>query len=927
MDQPHPERIRAFGPFRLSLEGQSLFSGDRRLQLGSRAFEVLVALTEQPGQLVSKDDLLLRVWPGIHVADAALRVHIAELRRTLGQDANGSAYIVNVAGRGYRFTAPLIGLDDTADAQPSSLPSAGVRIIGRDAAIQALAQNLPLRRFVTITGSGGIGKTTVALAVAARLAPGYRHGAHFVDLTSVSDPALVPAKVASTLQLQVLSRNAIADLVTFLRERTVLLVLDNCEHLVEATALLAEQVLAAAPGVQILATSQEPMRATGEWVHRLPPLELPSRAPTDAAALRGSPAVMLFLERAAAANDLWAPDEADLAGIADICHRLDGIPLAIEFAAARVDLLGVQDLSARLDESFALLTGGRRTALPRHRTLQATLDWSYRLLPRHEQLLLCRLSIFRAGFTVAAAVAVADDPAGGTGLLDGIANLVAKSLVSADPAPPVAQHRLLGTTRAYAAQRLVESGDSPAVRRRHGEYFHALLEGAEHDWAEKPDWQWIDTYSHTMADVRAALDWAFATGGDTGLGIALTASSSPLWFRLGLMEEYAGWAERALAAFEAAAPDPATEMRLNTWFAAATFNTAGPTPAVTAAYRRALDLATELGLPEYQLHALWGLGREHAVYGDYETMLAVCLRFGAIADASHSVEARLIRDRIMSLALHLVGRPAEAQPFAERALRHSALPARSINKAFHQYSQHLGARLHLPRILWLRGFADRAALLVAEGVEQALSPQYSPALCYMLVFTACPLAFWCGDKAAAQRYVDLLLEQTAGQPAGYWKLWSRCFSAVAELGPDDGSPGFQAAAAAIGAMASGPVCNDTLATIREELAGADSISRALRGPASWCTPEILRAHGLAQARQDGADPRRTEALLLRALALATAQGALSWQLRAATSLARRYLGEGRAADARDILGPVYDAFSEGFGTADLIDAAVLLQSF
>src|SRR5262249_4696546 len=281
----------------------------------------------------------------------------------------------------------------------------------------------------------------------------------------------------STLGVAIQSGNAIPDLIAYLQDKRMLLVLDSCEHVIEAAAALAEQILQNAAAVQILATSREPLRAKGERLHRLSPLELPvSSSELTASAALAFPSVQLFVERAAANLDGFELTDADAPVVADICRKLEGMPLAIELAATRVDAFGVRQLSALLDDRIRLLKYGRRTALPRHRTLTAALDWSYEFLPEDERVLLRRLSVFSSVFTLDSASAVAADAK--TDVVEGVANLVAKSLVSADVGGAVVQYRLLDTTRAYAMQKLIESGEVEDYVRRHAEHHRDLLERA-----------------------------------------------------------------------------------------------------------------------------------------------------------------------------------------------------------------------------------------------------------------------------------------------------------------------------------------------------------------------------------------------------------------------------------------------------------------
>jgi predicted ATPase len=296
-------------------------------------------------------------------------------------------------------------------------------------------------------------------------------------------------------------------------------VLDNCEHVISATATLAEAILKTAPQAVILATSREPLRAEGEWLHRLAPLELPPQekaAPTAAEAV-GYSAVELFNERATATTDSFVLDDAEVPAVLEICRRLDGVPLALELAAARVDTFGVRELAAHLADRFRFLTSGRRTALPRHQTLGAALDWSYQLLPEVERTVLRRLSVFAGGFGLEEAVVVAADP-GSSEIVDHIANRIAKSLVAVDPREGTAQYHLLDTMRLYALEKLKGSGELQQVARLHAEYYRGFFAPAEAESESRPQAEWLAIYGRHLDNVRAALDWAFSAGGDAQIG-------------------------------------------------------------------------------------------------------------------------------------------------------------------------------------------------------------------------------------------------------------------------------------------------------------------------------------------------------------------------------------------------------------------------
>lgn len=927
-------QVLAFGPFRLLPAQRMLLEGNAPVRLGSRALDILIALVERPGEVVSKEELVTRAWPNTFVEETNLRVHVGALRKVLGHGLSVGGYVANVPGRGYSFVAPVTREGPPAAHGPArerlyNLPPTLTRMIGRARVVSELADHMPRERFLTLVGAGGIGKTTVALELAQKLDESYKDRAHFVDLASLANPQLVPTAVASTFEFQTLSQDPLAELVVLLQDKQALLVLDNCEHLIEAVAVLTERIFAEAPGVHILATSREPVRATGEWVHRLSSLEIPpvSPAPSAAEALSFS-AIQLFTQRAMASLESFRLTDANAPIVADICRRVDGIPLAIELAAGRVDSFGIQELADRLGDQLSVLTKGRRAALPRHQTMRATLDWSYQLLPPAEQVLLCRLAIFRGTFTLTSATAVATcEKLRAPDVFDPIANLVAKSLITADVSGEIVHYRLLDNTRAYATEKLEQSGEYAAMSRRRAVHCCAVLDNAERDWERQSKTEWLRNYARWIDDVRAALDWAFSSAGDASLGIALTAASTPVWFALSFVREYRERAQRALEAIPTASiAKPELEMKINVALGAAIFNTQGIVPEIATAYARALEIAEHLGASTYALRALWGLARERYVQGDYRAALSFCERFGQVAKTSGDQAADLVHDRMMALALHLVGRQAEARLYADRTLNHPAAVIRTAHKSFHEYDNRVAARSHLARILWVQGFPDQAAAIAQEGVAHGLSLEYPPPLCYVLAYAACPIAFWNGDMAMATSYMQLLLKQSANLSFGYWQSWRYCYEQVAALGDDDGTFEFKQRLDSLRASAIGPIYSDLLSTLREELTGPETIARAEAGEAGWCAAEILRVKGM-QILKDGG-PNAAEAAevpLLRSLDIARQQGAHSWELRTATSLARLWRERRRIAQARDLLAPVYGRFSEGFATADLRTAKSVID--
>jgi predicted ATPase/DNA-binding winged helix-turn-helix (wHTH) protein len=482
--------VLVFGAFRLDPVRHVLLEAGKPRPLGGRALEILLALVERAGETVGTNELLARVWPDSVVENGTLRAHIAALRKILGDGESGVRYVENVSGQGYRFAAPVTRLREPAiptalhaaaplppvsgESAPAvgyahNLPAPLTRMVGRTRDLSLLTAEMSRRRFVTIAGAGGIGKTLLAVSVAQTLAPAYAHGVRFVDLSSLLEPRGVAGALASALGLAAPAADPRSDIRTFLQDKSMLVVIDNCEHVIEAAASLAEEVLQGAPGVHILATSREPLCARGESVHRLEPLTMPEGGEVmSGVEALAFPALQLFIERAEAHLNAFALRDADIPLIVEICRRLDGNPLAIELAAANLDPLGLHGLAASLDEGLHLFIRGHRTAVPRHQTLSATLDWSYELLSPSERVILHRLALFVGSFDQQSACAVvADETLDAARVLEGLTHLAAKSLIVADVTGEKILYQLLDTPRAYALEKLRDSGELEKIRRRH----------------------------------------------------------------------------------------------------------------------------------------------------------------------------------------------------------------------------------------------------------------------------------------------------------------------------------------------------------------------------------------------------------------------------------------------------------------------------
>jgi predicted ATPase/DNA-binding winged helix-turn-helix (wHTH) protein len=932
-DIASPKQGVAFGPFCLFAAERLLEKAGIPVALGSRALDILVLLVERAGHVVSKEDLISQVWPNLTVDENSLRVHVAGLRKALGDGQAGRRYVTNVSGRGYCFVAPIVHLaGPKAGSHPEPmifdqahrLPLRLARMIGRDETVRTISELLATQRFVTVQGPGGIGKTTVAIWVGHAGLAAFEGAVRFFDLAALKDPRLVPSAVASTLGLPVQSSDPTPGIINFLRTRRMLLILDNCEHVVGAASTLAERVFQEAPQVAILATSREALRVEGEHVYTLPALENPPEGvELTAAQVLAFPAAHLFVERAAAGGHHLKLTDQDAPIVAQICRKLDGVALAIELAAGRVAVLGLRETAALLDTRLGLLWDGRRTALPRHRTLSAMLDWSHDLLTSVERAALRRLSIFVGSFKLEAAQAVvASNGLDGLQIIDAVMQLVAKSLVSADSFGPVTEYRMLDATRTYAFARLADSGELDSVARQHAVYYRALLERTD---AGRDD-------RLVLANVRSALEWSFLDHSDSALGIALAAASAPLFLKLSLLNECRRWTERALSTLDDATRGTQNEMELQAALGVCLMFTPGNSEQAHAALSRGLELAENLPDRVNQFRLISRLHTYHRRAGNLEQMLEFAMRAKAVATEIADPIGMAAANSLVGVSHHLIGSQAEARTLLEAALAgpivSNRLKAGDFDFHYHR------TRIALARTLWLSGSPDQAVQTARLAVSDPAASE-PVTLCIVLIWGFCVFR-WTGDWTSGEECLERLIPHaerhglTPYQAAG---IGFRAEMLIKRGTVEAGMDLLRGSLATLHADQYGLYATEFNRILAEGFAMTGRLDEAfalidetiahVRNEGELSKPELLRVRG--EFLELAADDLEAEQCFLQSIELAERQSALSWRLRASNNLARLRLRQGRREEAQKPLAETYARFDEGFHTADLQTARTLLD--
>jgi predicted ATPase/DNA-binding winged helix-turn-helix (wHTH) protein len=934
------EDVSSFGRFCLSRTERLLECDRRPVQLGSRAFDILSLLLDRAGDVVSKADLMARAWPGLTVEESSLRFHITQLRRALGEERGGENFVLNVPGRGYCFVASVSQGKPTTGKPSVTKPMSGrsghdfppkpSRLIGRDREIAALAANLAEHRFITLRGPGGVGKTTVAIALAHEVGHRFADGVRFVDLGVLRDERLVAGTVASVLGVVVPVGDPTPRLLETLRDKELLLILDNCEHVIDAAAHLAEQIYGYAPKSAILATSRETLEVAREFVVELPPLDVPPTELSVETDVASYSSARLFIECATAAGCDASQLTCDAEIVARLCGRLDGVPLAIELVASRLSTHTLVELDELIESRLRLAWPGRRTAPLRHQSLSAAMDWSYDLVSSVERTLLQYFSVFPGLFTLDGVRALADGLAERDAVLWVLEQLVAKSLVTSRVSAGQARFRLLETTRAYASEKLASSGAAHAANMSHARYvLNALTPRSYEPGGERPG-GWLHR-SELLADTRASLGWAFSDAGEPSLRMPLAAVAARLFVEMNLLEECRSWSGRALTIAASGGDHKAAEIDLLWAFGHASMFSDRNSQECEAALRRGLEMAQELDDLQNQFRLL---SRLHALYrrtGERERLLEVSQLADIVATKLGDPASAGRAHTYLGIAYHLLGDQRAAR---ERLEKGEAIDAEIPFLPIDHFAYPRGTNVMSCTNLWLIGRLDRA-VAVANGLMDARANPDLAMYCAGLCFAARVYRF-VGDTDALEEAANRLAGYSRKHGLGPFQTAAQALKGelnVARGAVDEGVDVLRrsiprmlaerlelysgaASLALVDGLAAQGRFDDALASLQVRI---DHV--ASQGD-SWEMPELLRVRGELRWHI-GAEP---DVDLLAACELAERQSALSWKLRVDFSrfrLADASFRRQRASDLR----ATYSRFSEGLDTADLRAVRSALDQF
>jgi predicted ATPase/DNA-binding winged helix-turn-helix (wHTH) protein len=935
-----------FGQFQLFPSKRMLLRSGKHVELGSRALEVLIVLVAQAGEVITTRDLVQMVWKGVVVDESCIRVHISALRKALSCPEASTSYVVNIPGRGYSFVAPvtLVAIDVESAAAIQSIPAGElpprlVRMVGRDDTVKAISDLLKQHRFVTISGLGGMGKTTVAIAVAHHFRSQFEGMVIFLDLSAITDSSMLPGTLAAAVGVQYQEAEPLQTLVGLIRDMHLLVVFDSCDHAIDAVTCLAETLFGQAEHTHILVTSREPLRAEGEHTYRLGSLACPpEQADLTAVDAMTFSAVQLFVERVAHNQSAFYLSDNDAPVVAHVCRKLDGIALAIELGAGQVPAYGIQGIAELLKNRFSLFWEGRRNAMSRHQTLNAMIDWSYDLLSANEAMVLRRLSVLTGKFSLEVATQVVAPQGHEMMVIDAIGRLVTKSLVLAESNNCLMCYRLPYTTRAYALEKLHGAGEFDSTTERHAIYLVSMLERLNVHGEALPDYERIQRYIEYLGNICSTLDWTFSESGNLSLGIRLAASSAPLFLGLSMLDECRRWSGRALAAGVCQPNGLPQETVWQEALAIATMFALGKAHSGNAASGMSKVFDENLGDTLRQLRMLGGSSSTLTWSAEQQEFQPSTLQAMTLSDQITDPKGIAMMQWMLGDANQsAIQHQSSAQDSRAGWILYSS---QSVGDDFSfSYDYRVRALSSLARISWLRGYPDQAVQLGRQALSRANHLRHPATICLALIYVS-TVFLWTGDWNAARQTIDqlnstaklnsfepelavglglegILLYSQGHVEAGVHRL-NGCLSLLSVENHQVLATMF------IRCLAEGFASTGRFDNALEIVSGAMEMIENIGE--TFDTPEILRIAADLYAARPNPDLELAEQYLNRSLACAERQSALAWELRTATSLTRLHLKQGRINEAGKLLHTVFGKFSEGYDTLDMREAKLLLES-
>jgi predicted ATPase len=935
------------GAANVNLETGEVLVDGRSTQLGRRALKVFVVLWEGAGGLVTKDRLISEAWSGEAAKENALQAQISGIRRALGRSRGA---LETVPARGYRLRlteVPTLAVSLPGARRPDSedlvreprkrIPGLTDALLGRSEDLAKLKQLLFAKRLVTIVGVGGIGKTSLAGALVGQVHPDFVASIAIVELAPLRQSGLLSSAVAVALGLRAPpGKDSFATLIECFGAHRWILVLDNCEHLIDEASQFAHAALKSCPELRILATSRESLRVDGESIYLLAPLKVPPEGSLDKS-VRDFSAVELFISRTSALEGAieWTATNIGLA--VQIARELDGLPLAIELAAARAQTLGLANVAANL-QRLSILSAGKRSADPRQQTLKATFDWSFHLLSSPEQEVFLILSVFPDTFSAEDVVELAaSDSLPSWNIEDALASLISKSLVAPVSDARPERYRLLQALRAYAEARLSRS---PLYRPVMCSLARACLAFCERARLRlgTPD----AIRKAGLANTRRALEWTHSTTGDAALSVRLVVDSMPLFFEQGMMAESLLWLDKAIATSETSiALEPLTELKLLAQLGIARQYTSGWNASTAAVWGRVLDLADAAGSDEFRQRGCWGLWGASCAFGQHAEGLEYARRISQLEERNLREGEIRVGDRLVGTSLHLLGEHTNSWPFILKMLGQAdAVDSGLFAQApYYEYDQLAATYAIGARIRWLMGRPNEAIGLVKKGISRCQKIQHPVSSCHVLASGACPVSILVGDVKGAAEYIDRLIDPAVSGGVRVWAAVGRAWKGVLGVKVGFLNEGIEILEESIRDLSRNQFLLYQVqfrAALAEALTKAgrldeaqavldEAIEESRETDGTWWLPELMRVRGEHMALKWSNRVDEAEKIYREALAVAQAGGAKGWQLRLTMSLARLWSDTGREGDALRLLEGEYQSFREGLETDDLVAAAALIR--